>query len=336
MSDRRLLWLALLAPLGVSVPAAAGPLEIVPQTFDCVVADGFPRIEAVVTPIDQVSLVRVLFRTGYYSLGWYWVRMDVEGDHFVAVLPKPKKQLKDFRYYIEATDAQSETSRTPEYKPDVIAHPGACHGTALAKTVASAKVITHVPGGPEAPRVPDGFSASGTLRAGEEGIGVFPGLSPGHSLLAMGALGAALTGTTLVIVNHNASAPQGSVTLLSSSPPPGSTLSLSRDSLAMTLSIITPQDVRSSPVQLGLLPSRSPGSLNSSTDSCVTFVSPALSFTAGTPQTATIGGPLSSSSLSPLCQSAFSAVDVTNGTVTVQGDQGRFSLVFPVDYHFVP
>ncbi|HKC13926.1 MAG TPA: hypothetical protein VKI41_18015, partial [Vicinamibacteria bacterium] len=85
--------------------AAGGSLQIIPEGIDCVLADRFPRIEAFVTPTDQVSLARVLFRSKD-SEGWYWVRMDREADRFVAVLPKPTKGLKDFRYYIDATDTE--------------------------------------------------------------------------------------------------------------------------------------------------------------------------------------------------------------------------------------
>jgi hypothetical protein len=180
--------------------ATAGSLQIIPRGTDCVVADRFPRIDALLTPPDQVSLARVLFRTKD-SEGWYWVRMDHEGDRFAAVLPKPGKGLKDFRYYIEATDTEFETSQTPEYEPQVVVDPEACKGKMVASTVASAKVIMHVPTGYKVPPVPSGFSVRGTLRAGVEGVGVFPHMSLTTALLAAGVVGAGAVAVGLSVAN---------------------------------------------------------------------------------------------------------------------------------------
>jgi hypothetical protein len=67
--------------------------------------------------------------------------MNREVGRFVAVLPKPTKGLRDFRYYFEATDTEFATSQTPEYVPQVVADAEICRGKMVAKTVASARVI---------------------------------------------------------------------------------------------------------------------------------------------------------------------------------------------------
>jgi hypothetical protein len=307
--------------------ATAGSLQIIPRGIDCVIADRFPRIDALLTPPDQVSLARVLFRTKD-SEGWYWVRMDHEGDRFVAVLPKPGKGLKDFRYYIEASDTEFETSQTPEYEPQVVVDPEACRAKMIASTVASAKVIMHVPTGYKVPPVPGGFSVRGTLRTGEERLGIFPHMSLTTALLAAGAVGAGAVAVGLSVAkptNMN----QGTVTLLDSTPPPGSTISLSSGSLVVNLRVVTTQDVLPGPVLLSLLrANQTPGSL-SPPQSCVSLTSALRpGFAAGTPQNVSFSG-LGGSS----CSAPFT---VSEARLILQGRQGTFVMGVTANYNFVP
>src|SRR3954468_24188505 len=108
---------------GVLVMVAASPLAAQPPTIEhhpvgCVVANTFPRFEAQLAPRDAVGKARVLFQTGN-AREWYSVAMKSEGGSYSGVLPRPKKSLKNFRYYIELIDSSMGTLRTAEYTATV-------------------------------------------------------------------------------------------------------------------------------------------------------------------------------------------------------------------------
>ena len=314
--------------LATPAVAPAASLQITPQGIDCVLADRFPRIEAFLTPADQVSFARVLFRTKD-SEGWYWVRMDREVDRFVAVLPKPTKGLKDFRYYVEATDTEFETVQTPEYGPQVVTDAETCRGRMVAKTVASGQVITHVPAGYKVPPVPGGFSVRGTLRPGEDRVGVFPHMSLTTALLAAGAVGAGAAAVGLSVANPT-NVSLGTATLLEGNPPLGSTISLTGGSLVLSLRVVANQDVLPGPAWVDLLQGGQAGS-SSFNPSCVTLSSlPGAGFAARSPQNVTFSGRLTGSSP---CGTSFS---VSEAKVTLQGRLGALTLGLPVNYSFVP
>jgi hypothetical protein len=90
--------------------------------------------------------------------------MTTEGASYSGVLPKPKKSLKAFRYYIEMVDSGMSTRRTSEYVATVVGSPADCHGKMMAGGVASAAVMLQVPAG--AAIVPVGFEAAGVAAAG--------------------------------------------------------------------------------------------------------------------------------------------------------------------------
>nr|HEU0092885.1 hypothetical protein [Vicinamibacteria bacterium] len=110
-----------------SSSAAAQTLSIDHSAVACVVAEKFPRLEARFVPGDAVAKARVFFQTGN-AKHWYAVAMKPEGGGFSGVLPKPKKSLNAYRYYIEATDKSLGTSRTAEYTTSVVTGPGGCKG----------------------------------------------------------------------------------------------------------------------------------------------------------------------------------------------------------------
>ncbi len=72
-------------------------------------------------------MARVLFQA--QGAEWYSVKMKPEGPVFTGVLPRPKKNLKSFRYYIEVTDKALATNHTVQYVIAVVANHGACKGT---------------------------------------------------------------------------------------------------------------------------------------------------------------------------------------------------------------
>ena len=119
-------------------------------------AEKFPRLEARFAPADSVAAARVLFQG--QSPDWYSVAMRPEGSVFVGVLPKPKKSLKAFRYYIEVTGRALGTSRTADYTVD---SPSACKGKVMAGTLASASVVLQGPAGVAS--LPAGFASTGVV-----------------------------------------------------------------------------------------------------------------------------------------------------------------------------
>jgi hypothetical protein len=153
---------------GVFVLLAASPLAAQAPTIEhrpvaCVVAKRFPRLEAQFAPRDSVATARVLFQTGN-AREWYSVAMTSDGGSYSGVLPKPKKSLKAFRYYIEMVDSGMGTRRTAEYAATVVGRPSECHGKMMAGGLASASVLLQVPAG--AAVVPVGFEAAGVAAAG--------------------------------------------------------------------------------------------------------------------------------------------------------------------------
>ena len=143
-----------LAPLSA---AADGP-AIDHAPVGCVVAEKYPRMDARIEPSSSVARATLHFRSANGG-PWYLVAMKAQGGTFEGVLPKPKKSLKTFAYYIEAADTAFATSRTPEYSAQVVDGPAACQGKKMAGAVGSTSVLLEVPAG--APAVPVGFAPAG-------------------------------------------------------------------------------------------------------------------------------------------------------------------------------
>jgi hypothetical protein len=139
------------------------PAEIDHKPVACVVAEQFPRLEARLTPADGIGRARVFFRAEG-GPAWYAVAMKREGDVFAAALPKPKKSLKRFQYYLEVADAGLASSRTPDYAADVVSGRGACTKGMMSAVMSAASVLLEVPAGAAA--IPAGFSSVGVVAAG--------------------------------------------------------------------------------------------------------------------------------------------------------------------------
>jgi len=144
--------------LAVSI-AGAQTLAIDHQPVGCAAAERFPRLEARFAPVSTVAAARVVFQG--QSPEWYSVAMKPEGTAFVGVLPKPKRSLKEFRYYIEVTGTALETNRTPDYTASVVDSSNACKGKLMAGSVASASVLIQGPAGAIA--LPAGFAPAGVV-----------------------------------------------------------------------------------------------------------------------------------------------------------------------------
>ena len=95
---------AVLVLVAVACPSAtADALTIEHSAVGCVVAEKFPHFEARFNPAHAVAKAKVLFQPDQ-AAHWYAVAMRPDGPVFRGVLPKPKKSLATFRYYIEVTD----------------------------------------------------------------------------------------------------------------------------------------------------------------------------------------------------------------------------------------
>lgn len=221
-------------PASDSLAVAQG-LAIDHQAVGCVIADKFPRYEALLTPSEMVGRARLHFRP-VRGLHWYSVAMkpEGEGEAFEAILPQPKKSLKAFSYYIEVTGVDLGTSRTAEFTSTVASGPGACKEKVIATTVVSATVAVVSPAG--APLVPAGFAsasvvaASGTTgaAAGASAAAEGGGIS-GKTLAIVGGVAGAGAAVAAVALGGETPTPGiRDITFLGSSPEPGSSVSLSR------------------------------------------------------------------------------------------------------------
>jgi hypothetical protein len=188
-----------------------------------------------------VAAARVVFQG--QSPEWYSVAMKSEGATFVGVLPKPKKSLKSFRYYIEVTDKALSTNRTADYTASVVESSGACKGRLLAGTLASAAVVLQGPAGAVA--LPVGFASAGVVAAGSSAgaagaagaaVGGSGGLSTGALVGLLGGVGAAAAVAAVVAkgggVGGGPNTLEGTVLRNTSPPSPisGAVVSTSLDS----------------------------------------------------------------------------------------------------------
>jgi hypothetical protein len=186
---------------------AAAPLAadtaIDHQAVACVVAGRFPRLEARFAPDDAVASARVLFQSEAAS-HWYAVSMKREGTAYVGVLPKPKKELQQFRYYVEVIDRGMATSRTADLTARVVANAPDCQGKLVATGLGTAAVLLQAPAG--ASLVPAGFASSGVVAAGSgaTAAGGAAGAASGGGLsttaVAVGAGAAAAAAAAAVVV----------------------------------------------------------------------------------------------------------------------------------------
>lgn len=157
--------LTLTLSLGMALsatPAQVPRVTIEHEPVACAVAERFPRLVARFVPVEDVVRARVIFQ-GQNVSEWYSVDMKVEGPGFAGVLPKPKKSLKAFRYYLEAVDRKLGTSRTEEHTTAVIDSPGGCKGKTTAGALASASIVLQGPA--EGAALPAGFASSGVVSA---------------------------------------------------------------------------------------------------------------------------------------------------------------------------
>jgi hypothetical protein len=199
-------------------PTARPALSIEHQPVGCAAAERFPRLEARFTPADTIAKARVLFQ-GANLEEWYSVVMKPEGTAYAGILPKPKKSLSAFRYYIEVTDTALETSRTAEYTTSVVASASECKSKIMAGVVTSASVVLLGPAGAAA--VPVGFASAGVVAAGSAASAAGATSAGGGGGLSTGAMvgiGAGVAGLAGVVAAKGGG--DSNTTPSSSSPAP--------------------------------------------------------------------------------------------------------------------
>jgi hypothetical protein len=185
-----------------SASLGAQTVSIDHQALGCAVAEKFPRLEARFAPADNVANARILFQPES-STHWYAVAMKPEGPLFSGVLPKPKKSLKAYSYYIEVTDRAMATSRTSDYTTRVVGGASECQGKVMAAGLGSASVLLQVPLGAAA--LPAGFASAGVVAAGGSvaaatgaGAASGGGLSTSALVAVVAGAGAAAAGVAVV------------------------------------------------------------------------------------------------------------------------------------------
>ena len=175
---------------------------IVHKDVGCVVAGEFPKLEACFTPAESVGRAQVQFRADEKG-PWYYVNMKEEGGCRSALLPKPKKDIATFHYFIEVVDRsftavqQPASAPSESYAPRVVANRRDCgQGMMMATSTPTGSVIMGVArdaGGKvlqaaiansaEATASISGFSAEGVSMAS---TGAAPGGSAGSGSSAGG------------------------------------------------------------------------------------------------------------------------------------------------------
>src|SRR6185503_8525733 len=123
---------------------------IVHKDVGCVVAGEFPKLEACFTPPESVGRAQVQFRADEKG-PWYYVDMKEEGGCRSALLPKPKKDIGTFHYFIEVVDRSFTAVQKPEaapsqsYAPRVVANRRDCgQGTMMATSTPTGSVVMGV------------------------------------------------------------------------------------------------------------------------------------------------------------------------------------------------
>lgn len=188
--------LALLSVGALMTTPAAQAASIDHAPVGCVMSEQFPRFEARIDPADAVGRARILFRPDGSS-HWYAVTMARSQDGFAAALPRPKKTLKRFHYYLEVADESLATSRTEEYTTEVATVVGGCGTAATAASVPTASILLEAPTG--APAVPAGFSSAGVVAA-KAGMVAGAAAAAGGAASGAGVATGGGVGTTTLIV----------------------------------------------------------------------------------------------------------------------------------------
>jgi hypothetical protein len=146
--------LIFLVGLGVTSSAAGQDLVIEHNGLGCVVAGKYPKLSACIAPRTRVARARVYFR-GEGTPNWYYVSLTSDMPCYRGLLPKPKRDLRRFSYYIEALDTAFAETQTGEYVAEVVPDEGSCRKGPIAPFLENASVVATPAAGGAA--IPTGF-----------------------------------------------------------------------------------------------------------------------------------------------------------------------------------
>lgn len=212
------------------------------EVRSCAVRGAFPRIEAGfdVAALGDSPVVR--FRTEK-AAGWYsMVMLPAGGDRYAVDLPKPRSATR-FEYFIQIGDTEEPSARADEVSVRVFGSLAECAEASSDPTDAGSVLVVSVPpGASEDDPVPPGFSIRGTTAD----IGVLEMRSKRALLAGLLGLGGAAAGA-LAMTSGGPTEYSGprpfedapGLAFVSSTPPLGSTLSLTSGFITMELRVFS-------------------------------------------------------------------------------------------------
>ena len=237
--------------------AAAGePIRLDAQARTCAVKGRFVHVKATVTPSWGVKDPILRFRTEE-SEGWYSTFMLPAGQNdFATILPKAKSATA-MTYYVEVTTYDDKTTRSPDYQVAFVGDASECPENAEdSDEVGSVLIIDKPRDVADAAAVPRGFSIRGTTAdAGALEVGA-------NKALIYGGIGlAGAVGVGVAVASGDPGGYEGpqpfvegpGISLETTTPPSGSTLSLSQGQLVVQLGIFSPEEMPGARIQADLL-----------------------------------------------------------------------------------
>ena len=144
--------------LGLLLAAATADVRINHPPLVCLVANKSPRIEAVVSPPDDVR-ARIYFKSG--DSEFYSVPMTQRLGRYVGTLPRPKEKAGSVVYYIEAALPDGRVNRTSEIRPRIVRDARSCPSmVGVPETVDAGDIEIFSAG---TTRKPEGFDGISTV-----------------------------------------------------------------------------------------------------------------------------------------------------------------------------
>ena len=174
--------------LGVLLAAATADVRINHPPLVCLVANKSPRIEAVLSPPDDVR-ARVYFKSG--DSEFYSVPMTPRLGRYVGTLPRPKEKAGSVVYYIEAALPDGRANRTAEIRTRIVHEARSCSSmVGVPETVDAGDIEIFSAGTTHKPEGFDGIAnvtplagpargrAAAPSTAAAEGVAAAPAPSP--------------------------------------------------------------------------------------------------------------------------------------------------------------
>jgi hypothetical protein len=219
--------LALVAPQEPAVPNVL----IDHKPVDCVLAGQPPVLNACFTPPEEIVRARVYYRLG--EAAWQFVPLVPEGSCFGAVLPRPARTDVALRYYLEAVDLASQSTRSSEYRALVVQDQNGCAGVMAAVRPGS----TPVASAGKKKTLP--FILIGAGAAGA-GVALAGGGGGGTNTTLTGSLPATVSSTIVAVSSTTPESTSTTVPGSSTTTTPGSTSTTTSTTLSSSTTTTLP------------------------------------------------------------------------------------------------